>query len=80
MTTTLAACGAQLDDKLDLNGRIHWQRGNPDGGASVLASLSEDLLHQFRSAIDHRRLTSEIRVRGDIADHFEHSCNLVDTD
>ena len=61
----------ELEDELDLDGRIERQHRDADGGAGVHARVAEDLAEQFGCAVDDAGLTGEVGRGGDEADDLD---------
>jgi len=68
-----------LNGELDLHGGVQRQCRNSHGRAGVYSGVGENLLEQLRSAIDHGRLASEVRDRGNIAGDVDNALDVVNT-
>src|SRR5690606_14421049 len=62
-----------LDDHLNFDGDVPWQRDHPDGGAGVAAAFAEDLDGQVAGTVDDFGLAREVRRAVHLAVEFHHA-------
>src|SRR5580704_937228 len=67
-----------LEDSLDLHGRIGGKRSDADGGAGMAALVAEGRDHQVGRAVQHLRSVEKIRRRIDEAAEPDHAHHLVE--
>src|SRR5699024_2356267 len=78
----LAAKGllTYLNDDLDLHRGTQWQLRNTDGGAGMLASLTENLTEDVARSVDDARLAAETGGGGNVARDLHDAFDVLQSD
>src|SRR5829696_2816352 len=75
-----APVSRNLDDELNLDGRVEWKLRHPHRRTGMGARVAEHLAEQLRGPVDDARLTVESRRGCDEPDDLHHSGDGVDAD